>query len=80
MKRCNVRIVVSLTPFTYRLCGEPAIATVTEGCVHEHLGEADVCAAHELAGRVPNNELGCSQCYELNAHRCPLLRDEMMPL
>lgn len=58
-------------------CREPAVALVEYGCLHEHLGREEVCAAHRdlLLGGLA----GCARCWEgppasrHEPHRCLLL-------
>lgn len=45
-------------------CAAPAVATVTTGCIREHMVTADTCAFHLERGeaRAIANNLWCSEC------------------
>jgi hypothetical protein len=55
--------------FGHPLCGEPAVAQVTTGCVHEHIEQDWMCSRH--AAMAKRNELICSECKTGRlAHAC----------
>jgi hypothetical protein len=54
-------------------CQEPAIGTVTEACVHEHLFEARACA-HHAAGVQLDGPAVCGECATgPRPHDCPVV-------
>ena len=55
-------------PFFGGACGLPAAGVYRRACVHEHMRDDYVCAAHvEMTG------LGyCLTCFELDGHECPI--------
>jgi hypothetical protein len=57
------------------ICGEPALFRVRSMCVHEHLGEANVCAACLAEERrfCDDSEWECEACASgPDAHDCPM--------
>jgi hypothetical protein len=75
--RCQIQASRGPGRFAESGCGEPAVALVEYGCLHEHIGRDEVCAGHRdvlLAGSA-----GCARCWEgppvsrHEPHRCVLL-------
>jgi hypothetical protein len=54
-------------------CPEPAVATVTEACGHEHVSQARACARHAGGVQLEENWV-CSQCATgPRPHDCPAI-------
>jgi hypothetical protein len=51
-------------------CQRPAIKTVIAGCVHEHIGERDLCDWH--VGDVADGMMVCGNCLSADGHKCVL--------
>lgn len=55
---------------TFRLCGEPAVAVYSFGCVHEHIRpDMPICVRHENQAR----DVGCVECLTADGHNCPMV-------
>lgn len=52
-------------------CTNPAVATVTSGCVHEHMQTGMVCADHQE--KILSHVSACGPCsVGSDPHSCPL--------
>jgi hypothetical protein len=77
-RTCRVDAALGLPGrFAGQPCGEPVVAVVEYGCLHEHIDRTAVCAGHRDV--VIGGTAGCARCWEgppvsrHEPHRCVLL-------
>lgn len=63
---------VLLYTVDHRKCGAPVVATLTMGCVHEHLQDDEFCKRHAELARNASNTMACTDCWNMDdgGHRC----------
>ena len=60
----------------HRYCGETAIGTLTQSCVHEHISSRPVCAGCAADIQRAAGDMICRACDEDagdDGHECPVL-------
>lgn len=72
MTACIGYIAFSGSDRIDRPCPEPAAEIVTAGCVHEHVGERELCTMR--AGEARSGDLLCGSCLDAKGapHHCRL--------
>lgn len=53
-----------------RACANDAEQTITAGCVHEHIGDRDLCADH--LDDLHSGWMYCGDCAAIDGHDCQL--------
>jgi hypothetical protein len=69
---CNGYIAFSGSDRWNRPCPDVATEVIVAGCVHEYIGERDLCPRH--AGEVREGAMLCGDCLDAKGapHRCYL--------
>ncbi|MFI0484666.1 hypothetical protein [Actinomadura sp. 9N215] len=68
---CGLRWSDELDP-----CGQPAVALVIGGCVHEHITRDHLCVDH--LGPALARKFHCHPCWDgPDSHGCPVLAREV---
>ncbi len=72
MSACSGYIAFSGSDPWKRPCPNAATEVIVAGCVHEHVGERDLCLMH--AGDAREGVMLCGDCLDVKAasHRCYL--------
>ena len=72
MTACTGYIAFSGSDRWDRPCPGAAAQVVTAGCIHEHVGDRDLCARH--AGEIRSGIMLCGDCLDAKGapHRCYL--------